>query len=420
MTISTTAPAAAPARVPRQLVYLGAGGIAILLAVIAARSFTAQDLDVYRAAGRALLDGHNPYTHILGGTGVPYTYTPFSTLVFVPLALLSHTTGTIVITLVSLGCYWFVIGRFVEAALPEWDQTRRTEATALVCLALLATESVSQTLGFGQINFILMAVVVADVARRRPSAWQGIWVGFATAFKLIPGIFIVYLLCTRRFRAAATASAGFAATIAIGWIAMPAASHSYWLSGVGTDPRHIGGSAYLINESILGVFARPMGYVAARPYWIAAAIPTLLIGMWIARRMHDHVGEIAGITVAAVIGELTSPISWNHHWTWFVVPALFVGAEAWRRRSHALAIAVVVWSLPFYLAPYRLAPEANWSVDHHTWWESMLGSVYAAWALTALVIAAIWLRRRDRGADRSGAAHRHVVDDQARQVVTTR
>jgi hypothetical protein len=410
----TTTTAAGPAHVPRHVVYVGAAGIAVVLAVIAARSFTAQDLEVYREAGRAVLDGHNPYTRVFDG--VPYTYTPFSTLVLVPLALLSHAVGTIVITLVSLACYWFVMGRFVEAAWPDWDVEKRTQATGLVCLALLATESVSQTLGFGQINFILMAVVIADVARRKPSSWQGVVVGLATAFKLIPGIFIVYFLCTRRYRAAATAAASFAGTIAIGWLAMPSASYSYWLKGVGTDPRHIGGSAYLINESILGLFARPMGYVAAKPYWIAAAIPTLLIGMWVARALHDRVGEIAGITAAAVIGELTSPISWNHHWTWFVVPALLVGAEAWRRRSALLTAAVVVWSLPFYVAPYRFAPESNWSADHHTWWESALGSVYAAWALAALVIAAVWLRRTGR----SGAAHGDVVDDQAGQVVTAR
>ena len=48
---------------------------------------------------------------------------------------------------------------------------------------------------------------------------------------------------------------------------------------------------------------------------------------------------------------------------------------------------------------YRFAPEANWSANHHTWWESVLGSAYAAWALAGLAVAVVWVRRRSADQD---------------------
>ena len=45
--------------------------------------------------------------------------------------------------------------------------------------------------------------------------------GIAAGIKLVPLIFIPYLLLTRRFRQAAVAAAAFAATVAAGFIVLP-------------------------------------------------------------------------------------------------------------------------------------------------------------------------------------------------------
>ena len=55
-----------------------------------------------------------------------------------------------------------------------------------------------------------MLLVVADLALPDRVRWKGIGVGVATACKLVPGIFVVYLVLTRRFRAAAVACGAFA------------------------------------------------------------------------------------------------------------------------------------------------------------------------------------------------------------------
>ena len=79
----------------------------------------------------------------------------------------------------------------------------------------LATEPVQQTLALGQVNLLLMLLVVADLltagaltpGEGRTRWWHGLGIGIAAGVKLTPLIFIPYLLLIRRYRQAATATA---------------------------------------------------------------------------------------------------------------------------------------------------------------------------------------------------------------------
>ena len=78
-------------------------------------------------------------------------------------------------------------------------------AVAGVATAFAFTlEPFRQTLSFGQINIYLGLLVLVDllVLGRRGSKWTGVGIGLATAIKLTPGIFIIYLLVVGRWRAA--------------------------------------------------------------------------------------------------------------------------------------------------------------------------------------------------------------------------
>jgi Glycosyltransferase family 87 len=104
-------------------------------------------------------------------------------------------------------------------------------ATLLVTAVALWTEPVQKTLWFGQINLILMAMVVADLGQGDGRRWKGAGIGIATGIKFTPGIFIAYLILTRRFRAAAVAIAVFLLTIAVGFVALPHESGRFWGTG---------------------------------------------------------------------------------------------------------------------------------------------------------------------------------------------
>ena len=59
---------------------------------------------------------------------------------------------------------------------------------------------------FGQVDAVLAALAVADCAAVKPRWPRGALVGLATAVKLVPGVFIVYLWVSGRRRAARTAT----------------------------------------------------------------------------------------------------------------------------------------------------------------------------------------------------------------------
>jgi alpha-1,2-mannosyltransferase len=385
---------------------------ALGVAWFAARHFSPDDLVVYRSTARALLDGRNSYTDGLAGTRLPSTYTPFSAIPFVVLSAVPLAAAMFAWTFASLASLWFLVGRAVAMVWPDLDVDRRRAASFATCVLAVLSVPVSWTLSYGQINLVLIAIVVGDVTRRRPSRWQGVWVGIATAFKLTPGIFIVYLLVTRRFRAAATASASFAATIVVGWIVMPAGSRSFWLDGVGTDPRN-NSPTYLSNTSILGTIGRWIGYGAARPAWIVLAVPVLMVGSAIAVGVQRRLGDLAGLTTMAFVGALVSPITWTHHLIWFLVPTLWLIRVAIERGDARSRWVVAAWTIPFIASPLWLVDRSRWPAPSFTALEAAIGTIYTTMIVVGLIVTARWLRRPVR----SGAGHRDVADDEAREVV---
>ena len=86
--------------------------------------------------------------------------------------------------------------------------TRWFALAVALCLAA-AFEPMRETVNFGQVNTLLLFLVAVDLLRLLPAGnrWAGVGIGLATAIKLTPGIFIVYLLVTGRWRAAVTAAA---------------------------------------------------------------------------------------------------------------------------------------------------------------------------------------------------------------------
>ena len=80
---------------------------------------------------------------------------------------------------------------------------------------VLAVEPIRTTLGYGQVNTLLMALVVADLlpdrAGERRRIPQGTLIGLAAAIKLTPALFVVFAFLVGRRRVAWTAMISFVA-----------------------------------------------------------------------------------------------------------------------------------------------------------------------------------------------------------------
>jgi alpha-1,2-mannosyltransferase len=291
--------------------------------------WTHTDEWVYRAAG-VLVRKHpaNLYSTVMAEPGyykLPFTYPPFAGLLFAlgsPLNFGLWQIGLIIIDLILLP-----VIVYASLRISGHHGLRGAVLAFVLAAAAIWLEPVYMTMYFGQINLILLALIIVDLALPDSSRWKGIGVGIAAGIKLTPLIFIPYLFASRRTRAGVISLLSFAATAVIGFVVLPAASRAYWGGKYDTH----GGPQRLMNQSINGVVQRLLhSDPAANKVWAALAIVVgvagLAVAVWASRRGL----ELLGIVLCGVTGLLVSPISWSHHWVW-VVPGLALMAGGARR-----------------------------------------------------------------------------------------
>jgi len=346
---------------PRWLLPAGALLLAAVLAAYLADLVThlsymaaMRDLVVYRDGGLIVrhvppaYDPHHasPLYDWTGQNGVQFTYPPFAAVIFAVGSVLSWTVMRWVMTLASLAALalslWLVFG-----ALGYRDRPAiRLGATLGVSALALATEPVQQTLGLGQVNLLLMLLIVADLltgGALKPGGgtrwWHGLGIGIAAGVKLTPLIFIPYLLLIRRYRQAATATAVFAATVALGYAILPRDSGTYWAHGLFLKANRIVFLGTRGNQSLRGVLTRLAGSVSSGTVpWIAAVVVVAVAGLVAAALLYRARQPVPAMLACALTGLLVSPLSWDHHWVW-VAPGIallgHLGAVAASRLARA-------------------------------------------------------------------------------------
>jgi len=169
------------------------------------------DSSVYRAGAVLFLHGHSPYDVTdLGYLHLSFTYPPAAALLFAPLAALPVQLTWAVMASASALALALVI-RIAIAAVPYW-RFPTDRSTLLLTLAMLCLMPVWRTIGLGQVNILLMAMVAVDVLAitARGSRWGGLLTGVAAAVKLVPLVFVAHLLLTGKRAAAGLALAVFA------------------------------------------------------------------------------------------------------------------------------------------------------------------------------------------------------------------
>ena len=314
------------------------------------------DLDVYRQAGRSVLDGRDLYGFLAHPPQhLPFTYPPFAALLAVPLA---------VVPFQALGWVWTIAEVLTTAAITAlafWPLLRRTGRWWPLALAVL-TGAMQQMLPlrdeikFGQVDELLVLMCAVDclvVATRRGRGrrWHGALIGLATAVKLTPGVFIVYLLVAGRRRAAGVAAATFAAASLVAYAALPGASHTFWSSTMWHSER-LRPNDNTSNQALRGMWLRAIAHHHWQTaLWLAAAVIVAVVGFWRAAAAARAGDERAGIALTGLLAVLLSPVSWIHHLCWLpLVLGAIVGDGRDRRRNllAAVVFAFFVLKLPWY------------------------------------------------------------------------
>ena len=164
----------------------------------------------------------------------------------------------------------------------------------------LGLEPVLQTIEFGQINLLLMALVAVDCLVERPRWPRGLLIGIAAAIKLTPAVFLLYLLLRRDFRAAATVVVSGAVATAIGFLVAPAESWKFWLDNPVSG---VSGSPFFTNQTFQAVLVRAgvdgpagrIGWLLLSAALLALAVPVDPAGPGAAGHGGDGRGRAAGL-----------------------------------------------------------------------------------------------------------------------------
>jgi alpha-1,2-mannosyltransferase len=323
------------------------------------------DLHVYRMGGDAVLHGLSLYGTRYAGQ-LPFTYPPFAALLFTCLAWLPWLTAAVLMTALTVAAVPAML--YLALQLPPSPVRGQRAAWDLALAAGAAViwlEPVHSTLFYGQVDVFIACAVLYDLTLPDTSPVKGVAIGLAAAFKLTPALFVVYLFLTRRYRAAATAAAVFAASVALGFAFLPAASASFWdLSFL--RPGRVSPPQNAQNQSLLGALARSLHSASVAGPWLILATSVAVTGLVLAVRAWRRGDHARGFALCAVTELLISPISWTHHWV-LAVPALLLAIVAicrnWAQRPLAAsaagtavtAIAVVAWA-----QVARHVPNGDW------------------------------------------------------------
>ncbi|MDY6870403.1 MAG: glycosyltransferase 87 family protein [Actinomycetota bacterium] len=347
------------------------------------------DIDVYRMGGRAWLDGSPLYADgamfaTEGGLDLPFTYPPLAATVFSPFAVMSLPAAGAVITALTL-LLLIVAVLIVLTRLDVWTARRRIWlAAAIVAPAVVLLEPIRANFDFGQINVVLMTLVIADCVPRRTPWPRGVLLGVAIALKLTPAVFLVYFLLRRDTRALLVSAASAVVMTLLGFALAWRDSWEYWTETVRNTDR-IGTATLNTNQNIAGTLARfGVGEDLRFILWVVACFAVLGLTVRAAQRALRADEPVLALVCVAMFGLVVSPVSWSHHWVWSLPTVLVTLVVAYRTRRTALAVAGALGCALMVWSPIKLLPEHQ--ETSASLWRQLAGGSYVWWAL--LVIAA--------------------------------
>jgi alpha-1,2-mannosyltransferase len=369
------------------------------------------DMGVYRDAGlivrhvRPLYHPHlaSPLYGRFLHNGEPFDYPPFAAL---PFALMSYLSlralaelAAVADVLALLAAIWVTFG-----ALGRRRGAGRLGLTLLAAAAVFFTEPVQRTMYLGQVEIVLMALVMWDMCQPDDRRWKGAGVGVAAGIKLLPLLFILYLLLARRFRQAAVATGAFLATLIVGFIALPRDSWQWLVHGLFLKANVRIDLHWSGNQSLMGILLRSVG-PDVHAEWLAAAAIAVLLGMAGAVLLDRAGHRVVAVLMVSLTTLLVSPLSWDDHWVWILlaVPVLIHyalrarGAPRWAWLGLAAVITAIFAAWPdswlgrssgltgiIFLPPQRYRPQGGpWPEVGWHGWQVIVGN---AWVLTGLLL----------------------------------
>ena len=375
------------------------------------------DTEIYRLGARAWLNGYEIYGGDLtpetpdSGT-LPFIYPPFAAIAFTPLMWLSEDGAVVAVAVLS---HLAILVTAYSFARSSSYLAPRAGLVAVATAALMPfctlIEPARDTINYGQINLVLMALVAADVLLPRTRWPRGLLVGLAAALKLTPLGFLLVFLLRRDYRAVSLSSCTFAATVLLGLLAAPDDSADWWLDEMWSTGEDMG-AVYAGNLTLRSLLAKQsLEGTTLDVLWLGGSVLLLVLGV-LAMRYALRVRNLPlALVFNAVLVLLVSPISWSHHWVWAGPALALLFAMAWRNRWYGVQLSVLFGVLVVLIGPHWYLPYTDDKELQWTFSQQVVGNAYTLLGIGFLVSGAVaheLLRRRRAAAARPEPATARV------------
>ncbi len=326
------------------------------------------DLEVYVYAVKDMLAGGDIYATTTPFWNLYFIYPPIAAVLMVPLAFGPYVMWQLIWTAALILAQQSVLRR---CGVP-----RGWKLGLLGVVVVLAVEPIRTTLGYGQVNTLLMALVVADLLPDRPPRPgeqrerrllpRGTLIGLAAAIKLTPALFVVLAFLIGRRRLAVTAMLSFAVFTAIGAIVLFDETVAFF-GGLSSGDTRTASPLYAGNQSLLGVFFR-LGDSSRTTTLIGLGMAGLvaLLGTVVAAHWWRQQEKVFAVALVGLCTNLASPLSWTHHYVWILPMAVAVvmrtGLPRWVRGVAGFWVVWVCACLPLAVLPYGGGRERSFTL----------------------------------------------------------
>lgn len=309
------------------------------------------DLQVYVYAVKDMLAGKDIFATTTPFWNLYFIYPPIAAILMTPLAFGPYALWQVVWT---GGLVWAQ-----QSVLKRCGAPRGWKLGLIGIAVLLAVEPIRTTLGYGQVNTILMALVIADLLPDAPGERrripQGTLIGLAAAIKLTPALFVIFAILIGKTRVAITAMISFAVFTGIGAILLFRETLVFFGGLSGGDTR-TASPLYTGNQSLLGVFFR-LGDSSRVTGLVGLAVSAVLavLGCLVAAHWWRHEEKVFAVAIVGLTTCLASPLSWTHHYVWILplgMAVLSPGVPRWARYLGGFWVVWVCVCLPLAVLPY--------------------------------------------------------------------
>ena len=290
-------------------------------------------------------------------------------------------------TILSIVALWRILLLLVRSSNLSLVACTEFQLVAGITLLLLPLEPFVKTLWYGQINIIIVWLVVESFLGPQRKL-SGVFSAIATGIKLTPGLFSLFLVIVRGRRVVTIGALSLLSTVVIGFLLQPDQAKEYWTKLIFATDR-VGPLEYLYNQSLNGMLWRIFGPTYDSPVLqLVIVVISVLVALWLARALWIQNLHLWALSVIGLVTLFVSPVSWSHHYVSFAIVLVALASDCRKYVSARVVLGVTyLWLLAGNIT-FRMMPKGGHREFAYTGWQFIMANQYVYLTIALLGFSA--------------------------------